>query len=118
MVYTLTTFPRGSALIGLLAIANGTLTEAISPILFRDAWLYRFGPGVGLADYLLRLIPSFPIVALGAFLSAELTLLFPIPLYSLYWSGPGMVQDSTVTLSEFPMVALGPFFIYRTELVS
>ena len=80
--------------------------------------MYISGPGEGFADYLLFFIPSLPIVALGAFLSAELILLFPIPRYSLYWSGPGMVPDSWVPLSEFPMVALGPFFIFRIELVS
>ena len=53
-------------------------------MLFREAWLYISGPGDAFADYLLFLRPSLPIVARGAFLSAELTLLFPIPRYSLY----------------------------------
>jgi hypothetical protein len=72
-----------------------------------------FGPGVGILGYKLICLVSLPIVALGAFLSAELLLILVIYLCSEYLSGPAP-RDVIVILPrflfEFPIVAFGSYF--------
>ena len=60
-----------------------------------------------------------PIVHLGAFLSAELLLIWVIFLCEEYWFGPGAsIETSPSVLFEFPIVALGSLLRCPIETVS